>query len=134
MSTRSEIATAIAKRTMEESDPVRLRSAIASFLLEENRISELDSIMRDVLAYRTLQGHVEVTVVSAYPITKQVREDVLIAVKEEFSGAISYVINEKIDESVVGGLRIEFDGEELDLTVKSKLNTFKRLTSARKDN
>jgi F0F1-type ATP synthase delta subunit len=32
---------------------------------------------------------------------------------------------------LVGGVRIEMANEELDLTVRSKLNTLKRLTSVR---
>lgn len=133
MHTRSQIATAIAKKTLTVSDTAKLQKAVASYLLEENRVDELDSIMRDVLAYRNAHGHVEVSVISAYPISSAVRADVLAAVKQEFAGAQSYVINERIDPDVIGGLRIEFDGEELDLTVKAKLNKFKQLTAARKD-
>ena len=133
MYSRPEIAAVIAERTLHVQDLHSLQHAVAGFLLEQNRVDELDSIMRDVMAYRTAHGHVEVTVVSAYPITADVRAQVLGAVQQEFPGAQSYTINEKIDETVVGGLRIEFDGEELDLTVKAKLNKFKRLTAARKD-
>lgn len=133
MYSRPEIAAVIAKRTLEVQDLHALKLAVAGFLLEQNKVDQLDSIMRDVLVYRAEHGHVEVTVVSANPVEKSVVQEVLVAVKQEFPGAKSYVVNEKIDESVVGGLRIEFAGEELDLTVKAKLNTFKRLTAARKD-
>lgn len=133
MYTRPEIAAVIARRTLAVQDTQSLQQAVAGFLLEQNRVDELDSIMRDVIAYRSEHGHVEVTVVSAYPITSDVKAEVLLAVKQEFPGAVSYVINQKIDAAVVGGLRLEFNGEELDLTVKAKLNKFKRLTAARKD-
>lgn len=133
MYTRPEIAAVIAKRTLDVHDTHALQLAVAGFLLEQNKVDQLDSIMRDVLAYRAEHGYVEVTIVSAYPVDAAVKQDVLVAVKQEFPGAKSYVVNEKIDESVVGGLRIEFAGEELDLTVKAKLNVFKRLTAARKD-
>ena len=133
MHTRSHIAKVIASKTLKETDLTRLTHAVAGYLLEENRVDELDSIMRDVLAYRNAHGHVEVTVVSAYPISAQVRDDVMQAVKQEYPGAVSYNINETIDPTVVGGLRIEFGGEELDLTVRAKLNKFKQLTAARKD-
>lgn len=133
MHTRSQIATVIAKKTLHVQDTKQLSQAVAAYLLQQNRVDEIDSIMRDVLAYRSAHGHVEVTVVSAYPISADVRRDVLTAVKQEYPGAVSYSINETIDPTVVGGLRIEFGGEELDLTVRAKLNKFKQLTAARKD-
>lgn len=133
MISRPEIAHVIAERTMHVTDLPALQMAIAGFLMEQNRVDELDSLMRDVMRYRASHGYVEATVVSAYPINADVRSEVMKAMKKEFPGAKSYVLNEKTDESVVGGIRIEFAGEELDLTVKAKLNTFKRLTLSRKD-
>lgn len=133
MHTRPQIANAIAKQTLDLHDTTNLKKAIASYLLEENRVDDLNSIMRDVLSYRAAHGHVEVTVVSAYPISSAVRADVLVAVKQQSPGAASYVINQRIDPDVIGGLRIEFDGHELDLTVQAKLNKFKQLTAVRKD-
>ena len=133
MISRSEITHVIAERTMHVTDLPALNKAIAGYLLEQNRVDELDSLMRDVIAYRAAHGHVEATVISAYTLTESVRAEMLGAMKQEYPRAKSYILNEKIDESVVGGLRIEFAGEELDLTVKAKLNTFKRLTLSRKD-
>ena len=133
MHNRSQIAKAIAEKTLNVQDSKQLAHAVAGYLLEENRVYELDSIMRDVLAYRAQHGHVEVSVVSAFPISSDVRDDVMAAVIQEYPNAASYSVNETIDPNVVGGLRIEFGGEELDLTVRAKLNKFKQLTAARKD-
>ncbi|NBU33256.1 hypothetical protein EB118_01695 [bacterium] len=133
MHNRSQIAKAIAEKTLKVQDSKQLAHAVAGYLLEENRVYELDSIMRDVLAYRAQHGHVEVSVVSAFPISSDVRDDVMAAVVQEYPNAASYNVNETIDPNVVGGLRIEFGGEELDLTVRAKLNKFKQLTAARKD-
>ena len=133
MHNRSQIAKAIAEKTLNVQDSKQLVYAVAGYLLEENRVYELDSIVRDVLAYRAQHGHVEVSVVSAFPISSDVRDDVMTAVTQEYPKASSYSVNETIDPNVVGGLRIEFGGEELDLTVRAKLNKFKQLTAARKD-
>lgn len=133
MASRLDLAGVIAERTLHIKDASQLKKSVAAFLLEENIAPSLDSLMRDVQAYRAKHGHVEATVVSAYPITAQVRTDVIKALKAEYPLAKSFVLNERVDPEVVGGLRIELGNEELDLTVQSKLNTFKRLTSARKD-
>lgn len=131
MISRLDIAKVIAEKTLVSNDTANLRSAIASYLLEEGRVGELDSLMREVTAYRAAHDHVEVTVVSAYPITSEVQKDVLREIKKQYPNAKTYKINKRIDPLVVGGLRIELAGEELDLTIQAKLNTFKRLIAAR---
>ncbi len=131
MISRLELAEVIAERTLDISDSAKLAKAIAGYLIEEGRIDELDSLMRDVLDYRAKQGHVEATVVSAHPISDEVKKDVLAAIKGEYPDAGSFVMNQRIDPLVVGGLRIELANEELDLTIQAKLNTLKRLTAAR---
>ena len=133
MVTRLELAKVIAVRTLDVKDTTQLQKAVAGYLLEEGRVDELDSLMRDVLNYRADHGHVEATVVSAHPITREARADVLDAIKGEYPNAKSFVLNQRVDPSVVGGLRIELANEELDLTVQAKLNTFKRLSAAREN-
>lgn len=132
MVSRLELAEIIGERTLHE--PMgALKTAIAAYLLEENDVSELDSLMRDVLAYRAAHGFVEATLFSAHPLTDAVRKDVANLLRQEYPNAKSISMNEMIDHSVVGGVRIELAGKELDLTVRAKLNIFKRLTAARKD-
>jgi len=133
MISRLELAEIIGKKTLNIEASDELKTAIAAFLIDENISDELDSLMRDVQAYRATQGYVEATIVSAHLLTDVVRQDVRDMLKQEFPDAKHLSLNEVIDESVVGGIRIEMSGEELDLTVKAKLNTFKRLTAARKD-
>ena len=133
MISRLELAEIIAERTLHVSSVHDLKSTVAAYVLEENIVDELDSLMRDVLAYRTARGYVEATVVSAYPLSDEVRADVQKLLKQEYPGAKNITMNENTDPGVVGGLRIELAGKELDLTIKAKLNTFKRLTAARKD-
>lgn len=129
MISRPELAEVIGERTLHVTDVNILKQAIAGYLLEENRTDDIESLMRDVLKYRAKHGHIEATVVSAYPLSPALRASVEDALKSEFPGAKSYVLNKRIDESVVGGLRLEMAGEELDLTVRAKLNTLKRLTA-----
>lgn len=131
MISRPELAHVIGERTLHISDVAQLQNAIAGYLLEEGRVSDLDSLMRDVVKYRAEHGHVEATVVSAFPLERAQYNETLDALKDECQGAKSYVLNERIDTDVVGGIRLEMAGEELDLTVRAKLNTLKRLTAAR---
>ncbi len=133
MISRLELAEVIGERTLRVQSNDGLKDTIAAYLLEENSVADLDSLMRDVLAYRARYGYIEPTIISAFPLSAQVRDDVRNLVKQEYPDAEHIAMNEIIDQNVVGGLRIELAGKELDLTVKAKLNTFKRLTAARKD-
>jgi len=133
MTSRLDLAAVIAERTLSHHDMAGLKHSVAAYMLEENIAPDLDSLMRDVLNYRAKYGHVEATVVSAYPLTELVRKDVMTAIKSEYPLAKNIILNQRVDPDVVGGLRIELVNEELDLTVQAKLNKFKRLTAARKD-
>ena len=133
MISRLELADIIGERTLHVESVDTLKGAIAAYLVEESSVDELDSLMRDVLAYRAAHGYVEATLFSAHPLPNNVREDVRELLKTEYPGAKNISLNEAIDPRVIGGVRIELAGRELDLTVQAKLNTFKRLTAARKD-
>ena len=133
MISRLELAEIIGERTLHVQSYEELKNAVAAYLLAENSSKMLDSLMRDVLAYRAAHGFIEATVVSANPLTGTTRSDVEALIREEYPNAQQISIDEVVDTAVVGGLRIELAGKELDLTVKAKLNIFKRLTAARKD-
>lgn len=132
MVSRLELAEIIGERTLRQPSAT-LKQAVAAYLLEEGTVSELDSLMRDIQAYRATRGYIEATVFSAHPLTDIVRGDVKELLKQEYPQAKTITMNEHIEPETVGGLRIELAGKELDLTVRGKLNTFKRLTAARKD-
>jgi F-type H+-transporting ATPase subunit delta len=131
MITRTELAKVIGEQTLHVSDAIKLKQAIAGYLLEQNRVADIDSLMRDVMQYRAEHGCMEATVVSAYTLEPATRAEVMQTFKSQFPDAKSYVLNESIDPEVVGGIRLEMAGEELDMTIRAKLNTLKRLTAAR---
>jgi len=128
---RTDLAAIIAERTMHMTNHDDITRAVAAYLLEEGRTEDVSSLMRDVAQCRAKYGIVEATVVSAYELSPSALHEVKDALKSEYPNAKSFVINKQIDPSLVGGLRIEMAGEELDLSVRAKLNTLKRLTAAR---
>lgn len=101
----------------------------ASYLLRENRSGELDSLARDLINYRAEQGIVEVTAVSAYPLTAAALKEVEAQAKQLYPKAREVIINQRIDEAQIGGVRLELPGWQLDLSIRTKLNKFKQLTA-----
>lgn len=127
---RSQIAPVIADVILKPgADAKQLSQEIAAYLLDENRTNELDSLMRDIVAYRADKGTVEVTAVSAHDLPQGVKQDIEKLIREHFPGVKEIIINERIDTDTVGGVRLELVGQQLDMTIRSKLNRFKELTA-----
>ena len=72
---RTRIASTIADRTLnsgqsgQESAAKSVAKEVAAYLLAENRVGELDSILRDVQADWAEAGYVEVLASSAFPLS-----------------------------------------------------------------
>lgn len=126
---RHILAEAIAKRTLTVSDTRELSRQIAAYLLVENRTSELESILRDIMQYRADHGVLEAEVVTAHEVQNHVLSDVVQLLQAAYPNAKEVHVSERLDLTVIGGLRVDMANEQLDMTVASKLVTFKRLTA-----
>lgn len=102
---------------------------VAAYLLSENRIGELDSLLRDIAELRASEGMVEVTAVSAFSLNDSVRRDIESRIRQLYPGATDIIIDARLDPEVVGGVRLELSHQQLDLSVRAKLNKFKQLTA-----
>ncbi len=129
--TRKELAEVIGSKTLQIKDRQQLANSIAAYLASDLKTKSinLDSLMRDVMQYRLEHGIVEAVAVSAHELDDRVISDIKSLLKEHFPDAKSVLVDQKIDASLVGGVRIELPQENLDLSVRSKLNLFKRLAS-----
>ncbi|HEU5004553.1 MAG TPA: F0F1 ATP synthase subunit delta [Candidatus Saccharimonadales bacterium] len=101
---------------------------VANYLLSEKRTGELDSLARELINYRAEKGVVEVTAVSARALSSTAVSEVKQKVKQLYPGARQIIINQRIDDSQIGGVRLEFPDKQLDLTLRSKINKFKQQT------
>ena len=126
---RHILAQAIAEKTLHVSDSKLLAQEIAAYLLEERRVSELESILRDIMQYRMDRGVLEAEVVTAHPAQEHVLDDVKQLLQTAYPNTKEVHVDTRLDPAVIGGLRINLPNDQLDLTVADKLATFKRLTS-----
>lgn len=125
---RTDLATIIGKKTMHVSDMKLLAKEVAAYLMENNHVYDLESLMRDVLAYRQSHGVLEAEVISAYELDDQTLQEVKQLLKAHYPEAKKVVVHTHIDPEVVGGLRVTLANEQLDMSVRSKLDMFRRLT------
>jgi F-type H+-transporting ATPase subunit delta len=124
MNSRKDLASALLPLIEKTHDQKKLAKAIAQYLAENRQTKELDALMRDISSLRVAAGTIEATVTSAFPISPAVKRSIKTVIMSQHN-ADNIVINEVIDPSVVGGLRIETAEQQLDTTVRSKLNRLK---------
>lgn len=125
---RTTIARVITDKLTEE-PAKKLSRDVAAYLLESGRVGELDSLLRDVQQQRADAGIVEAIAVSARPLNDKIRADIEARVRSLYPKATKIIISEELDPDVVGGVKIELANEQLDLSIRSKLNRFKQLTA-----
>lgn len=131
---RRKIAELLAERSLKPgADAAELSREVAAYLLETGRTSELTSLSRDIMEARSERGVVEVTAVSAHKLSGELKSDIKDKIRAFYPGAKKILINESVDPKMIGGVRLELANQQLDLTVRSRLNRFKQLTTSGKD-
>ena len=123
--TRKMLAQALLPTINKSTDPAKLAKSIAQYLVQARRINEVDGLMRDVTSLREQSGIIEVTVTSAFPLNQVLKRDIRMLVTKQRPDA-KVIINEVIDPSVLGGVKLETSEQQLDVTVQSKLESLKR--------
>lgn len=130
---RREIAAAVAQRSLTAKSVKSLHDLseeVAAYLMSERRLGDFESLMRDIIEYRARQGIVEVMAVSAFPLSDNVREDITAEVHRLYPKAREIIISHRLDSTVVSGVRLEFANQQLDLSVRNKLNKLRQLTAS----
>ncbi len=123
---RTTVASVINNK-LAKSRGKQLARELAAYLLETNRTSELDSLIRDVIGARARSGVIEATAVSAHELTPAATSDIKAEIERLYPGAKEIIINERIDIDQIGGVRLELPDKQLDLSVRGKLNHLKQL-------
>lgn len=99
----------------------KVSEEVAKFLVENKRTKDLSKIMREVSDLQYKRDNVqEVTMTSAYRLSDDIKQQILhhINVKK-------YVVNEVIDQELIGGVRIESNDSIFDLSVRNRLQKLK---------
>jgi F0F1-type ATP synthase delta subunit len=126
---RAELAAVIGEKTLHETNLKRLATTVAAYLMEQKSIGELESLMRDVMAYRQAHGVYEADVTSAHELSAEALKEVRQLIRQQYPDAKHIFAHDEVDESVIGGLKVTLAHEQLDLSVRAQLDTFKRLTT-----
>lgn len=94
---------------------------LAAYLIDTNRKKEATLIVRDIEAMLVDAGTAIGTVISARPLNESALTVIETFVKQQNSNINEVVLREHIDETLIGGVRLELPGHQLDASVKAKL-------------
>ena len=125
---RHIVAATLAQKSLGKLDERSFAFEIAAYLMAERRTTELDSLLRDIMQFRADHGIVEVIATSAHVLDALAKKDIEAQIRELYPTAKQVVITSQHDDSVIGGVRLELANQQLDLSVRNKLNRFKQLT------
>lgn len=120
LSRRKLAGNAAARLASGESKKTVLRD-VAAYLIDSGRKAEAVLIVRDVESMLLDQGTAVGTVTSARPLSTTALHTVEAFVKQTDAKIKQVVLREHIDESLIGGMKLELPGVQLDASVKAKL-------------
>jgi F0F1-type ATP synthase delta subunit len=93
---------------------------LAAYLIDSGRTRETELLVRDIEDVLASRGVVVVDVVSARQLSVSAKAEVAALI-----GAKNLHLREQIDESVVGGVRVDLPGKRFDGTIRHKLNALR---------
>ncbi len=120
---RRKIADHVA-RELTRGNAKQVVAELAAFLVDTGRVREVDLIVRDIEYALYQHGEAIVDVTSASSLTDKVRAEIA-KMASDRSGATKVHLREHIDPSVIGGVRLEYGEQQLDTTLRHKLNALK---------
>ncbi|MFW5894599.1 MAG: ATP synthase F1 subunit delta [Bacillota bacterium] len=122
------IKTDVKKKVIETLDVPALLKHFLFLLLDKNRFDELEPIYESFKNIRSkADEEMHMVVYSKNPLTEKRLEQLKEAYTKKYKRTI--FLENRTDESILGGLRFEFDGKVIDDTINSTLKQFKsRLT------
>lgn len=121
---RHELAKIVSSRL--DGDDKLSPKQLAAYLMQAGMERDIDSLMRDVMSIRADQGIVELTALSAHPLPAEALKQIEAVVKSVRPEAHRVVINQEVQKSLIGGVRLRMVHHELDMSLRGRLNQLKR--------
>lgn len=121
---RRDLAKHVASRLIDGASQADTTKQLAAYLIQSRRTKELPLIVRDIQFYLAEQGHIAGKVTSAHELTAATLKE-LEAFTKNKTGAKNVSLDTEVDASLLGGVKLEIPGYELDSTVARHLTILK---------
>lgn len=93
---------------------------LAAYIVENRQTRNIDSFVRDIESRVLAMGTATVDVTSAFSLSEATRAEIKSFIKKQ-TGVSEVALRERVDESVLGGVRLRTPGRELDATLARKI-------------
>jgi len=130
---RHKIARYISSQSLDGKISKKQIKEFAAYLIDNGRTNELTSILRDVDEIWAEHGVIEVQTYSAHKLSLELRSEIKRIIKKYYPRAKRIEIYEQAEPALIGGVRLEFANQQLDLSIKSELEIFKQAAMAGQD-
>ena len=121
---RRSLALHVATHLVNGKPQKEIATQLAAYLMWTRRTRELSVIVRDVQFYLAEHGHIAGTVTSAHELSAATISSIEAFTKQK-TGAKQVSLDTILDESLLGGIKLEVPGYELDSSVARQLTILK---------
>lgn len=121
---RRALALHVATHLVDGKPQKEIAQQLAAYLIWTRRTRELSTIVRDIQFYLAEHGHIAGTVTSAHDLTAETLKQIKAFTKDK-TGAKNVSLDTNVDEALIGGIKLEIPGYELDSTIARQLTTLK---------
>lgn len=121
---RRRIAVYVAQQLLSGAARAPLFNQLAAYLIETKRLSEFQSIMRDIQFQLAEKGYVTGAITSTYPLPNPVKTSIESYAKHQ-TRAAKIVLEYNTNAALLGGLRLNLPGQEFNATISRQLKTLK---------
>jgi F-type H+-transporting ATPase subunit delta len=124
---RRQLAVYAADQLLDNARPAKIARELAAILIISRRANQAGLLADDIGWELERRGRAaNATVVSAHTLSEQLRKDITAHVKKA-AGVKEVIINQTVDPSVLGGVRIETAAHSWDKTLSRKLTEIKEV-------
>ena len=99
---------------------------VAGYLVANGRSKEVDLVLREIESRLEKNGRTVARVTSARKLQADEQKNVIQMLKSRDSKIKSVEVINEVDPSVLGGVVVRTPGEEVDVSIRSRLNRMKR--------
>lgn len=121
---RRDLSQYAARQLIDGVSQVTVARQLAAYLIDTRRTNELGVIIRDIAAQLADSGHIYGTVTTAHELSSATTAAIKQYAKQK-TGVQNIALESIVDESVIGGMKLELPGYELDTTIARHLTILK---------
>lgn len=119
---RRKLADQAARRIAGGEAKATVLRELAAYLMDSGRQREAELLVRDIETALLQHGVAVGTVVSARKLSADALITIEGFVKHHYKNVTKVVLRERLDERVIGGVRLELADKQLDATIQTKLD------------